>query len=159
MKKIISIAASCIVIVACNNTKPADTAPQTSTSEPATTQSSNNTNTAIDKSAMYGKWNFKTAIIKMADANGQVLMNDTTQGGSNDYFLINADGTSESHIGNMIDKSKYKFINDTELITDDPNTKEKATLKIMSLTATSCTITMNQQKKDGTLTMLMYLTK
>ena len=152
MKKPIIVIVILISMLACKN----NASSEANANEPDKTSGSN---AVVDKSALYGKWYFKYATVKMTGAKGELIMNDTIQGGPTDYFLINADGTSESHIGTMIDKSKYKFINDNELISDDPTNKEKGSLKIVSLTSSLCTLSLNQKKEEGTLDMVMYLKK
>jgi hypothetical protein len=152
MKKTIIVIAILYSMIACKN----NASSEANANEPKKTSGSN---AVVDKSALYGKWYFKNATVKMTGAKGELIMNDTIQGSPTDYFLINADGTSESHIGSMVDKSKYKFINDNELITDDPTNKDKASLKIVSISASLCTLSLNQKKEEGNMDMVMYLKK
>ena len=156
MKKVLIVTTIFINIVACKNNKEPNSATSTDTS---TVSNSSSSSATIDKSAIYGKWYFKNAAIKMTDAKGELIMNDTIKGSPTDYFLINADGTSESHIGTMVDKTKYKFINESELVTDDPSNKEKASLKIVSISAFECTLSLNQKKPEGNMVMMMFLKK
>lgn len=156
MKKALIITSFFMSIVACKNNSSKDAA---TISETNTVSNSSSTNVAVDKAAIYGKWFFKNATIKMTGPKGELIMNDTIKGNPNDYFLINPDGTSESHIGKMIDKSKYKFINENELVADDPNNKEKASLKIVSLSKSECTLSLNQKKEEGSMEMTMFLKK
>jgi len=157
MKKTIFAVAMSIVVAACNN-KPADAAQQdTPASETKPSPNSNQT-VAINRADIYGKWKFDKASLTIKGKNGSVVLNDTIQGGVDDYFIFKEDGTAISHInGQMQGNEQFKFISNNEMV--NANSNEKATIKINSLSKEECQLYFNQTKPDGSVTMNMFLKK
>jgi len=140
-----------IIAIACNNNKPATT---TTNNNPAKAIGG-----SISKSDMYGKWSFKSAIVKMNGPDGKMIMNDTMHGGANDYYIFKEDGSTITHIGQMQDSGHFKFISNDELVGDKESARDSGRIKILSLTSSECTMSIKQKKAGGSVDMMMFLTK
>jgi len=148
MKKIILYVLPALLMIACNSNKPADGT--TANSSAAAPKSSN-------RNDLVGKWKFDNALVKMEGPDGQMLMNDTIKGKPDDYYLVSNDGSIISHIGTMRDTSKFTFVSDDEMVGTNQVNKDSARIKIVSLTASACTLSLKQKKASGSLDMTMFL--
>ena len=112
---------------------------------------------SLSRADLYGKWGFKSADIKMFGPDGKLMMNNAIRGGKNDYYIFKEDGTSVNHIGRVQENGKFRFISDNELVSESGN--ESARIKIISLTASTCTLVLSQKKDEGSMEMTMVLEK